>query len=256
MSLTHKTLKSDNPSERSLLVTIGEASLATAGGSLPPEGSLYGSSVWKTLLGADYRKSFADFVYTEQGDDTKNGGTVLFAKNKTVAQAMVPYRTLTRKGNHYWHTILVKLTPVLVSGFPLAVSVGSGSTNTNAARYVMREVYIPAATEGTIFKTEYFSSPRPFSIGKSRVPIASAVTYDLINRRGGFPECLHDKLVIPAVSTITGQSLPAQIFPETNFTTWEPYILTDDQKLVNGVYLRERVTCFPPPFPEEVVRTA
>ena len=256
MSQTHRTIQSPNPAERSLSVTIGEASLASSGGVLPAEGTLYSSAEWKTFLGRDYLKEFADYVYTSQGEDTKDGATVLFAKDKTAAEANTPFRTTKRFGNHYWHVILVKLTPVLVEGFPLSAQVGSTNTNANANRYVMREVYIPSANEGSLFVEDEFTSPRPFAIGSNKVPIPAAVSYDLISRRGGFPECLHDRLTIPSIPTTGSHSLPAQTFPETNVTTWMPYVITDEQHLTNGVYYRKRTLVIPPAFPEEVIKTA
>lgn len=249
---THKTVQTPNPSERSLVVMVDEANFAAVRGILPAEGTLYGSEEWRAFFGPRYMKEFADFVYVSQGGDTKDGGSLVFSKNKTEAAANIPFRTTKRFGNHFWHAILVKLTPVLVSGFPLSSAVGA--SNVNANRYVMREVYIPSASEGSLFIKEEFTSPRPFNIGLSAVPISSAVSYDLPNRRGGFPECLHEKIVIPAITTTGSNKLPSQTFEATNFTTWAPYIISDEQDLKDGVYYRVRTKVFPPQAPEAVIR--
>ncbi len=256
MSTTSRTVRTPDPSLRSLIITVGESSFASVGGILPKEGTLYSDDSWRSFFGSDYHKEFESFRYVTQLDDTKDGGQLLFARSRTPEDTNKPFRTLISFGNHYWHTILLKLEPVLVRGFPLATQVGNTSSNTNADRYVMREIYIPAATEGTRFVDEEFISDTPFQIPRWPVPIASAVTYDLINRRGGFPECLHDKLIIKAVSTVSGQRLPKQVFPETNFTSWRPYTLTDTQSLEQNCYYRKRRRVFPPAMPDEVIRLA
>ncbi len=236
---------------------VSENTFVDAGGLIPPQGTRYDDPAWKNYFGADYRKKFKDYVYSTQGDDTRDGGTLLFGPPddlldpKDPFSGIKPFRTTSWKGNHYWHTILLELTPVKVTGFPLATQVGV--TTVNADRYVMRERYIPAATEGTLFvKSEFISSTTP-KLSKSPVPIASAVTYDFINRRGGFPECIHDRLVIPAVPTIAGRRLPQQIFEATDpFVTWVPYVLRQSEPtLVGGVWYWESIRVIPPIQPEE-----
>ncbi len=244
------------------MVSVGEENFFTLGGILPPAGSRYDDPLWKGILPTDYLKRFSDYVYTTQGEDTKDGGTLLFGPPDELNDpndpfsGLKPFRVTSWKGNHYWHTILLELTPVLVDGFPNATQVGTSTVNSD--RYVMRERYIPAATEGTLFvKSEYISSTTP-RLSKSPVPIASAVTYDIINRRGGFPECIHDKIVIQAVTTVTGKSLPQQIFLETEpYTTWVPYILSQSEPILSGgVWYWHSIRVIPPIVPEERVTFA
>jgi hypothetical protein len=35
-------------------------------------------------------------------------------------------------------------------------------------------------------------------------------------------------------------------YPATNFTDWTPFVLRDSQKQVNGMWVREKVTIYPP----------
>lgn len=252
MSASSRTIRSVQPGLRGLVALVAEASFASAGGILPAEGTLYGSSEFKSLFGKDYNKLFQNYVYLGQGEDAKDGGYLNFAPPKTTAEANIPFRTTTKFGNHYWHPILLELKPLEVIGFPLQTL--DGSTNTNAVRYNIRERYIPGATEGTRFVTEEFLSPIPFVIPQYPTPVPSAVSFDFISRYGSFPECLHDKIIIPRLTTTTGNQLPAQIFPATNFTTWGPYVLSDVQTLTPSGYHRVRTRVYPPPLPEELIR--
>lgn len=237
-----------------MIVSVPETNFASSGGIIPDGGTLADSIEWKTFWGRDYNKKFSGFRYLTQLEDTRDGGQLLFARALSQKKRDTPFRTTTRKGNHYWHPILLKFIPFPVKTFPLATQVGT--TTINAVRYVIREEFVPAATEGSIFKKEEFVSDVPYKIGKSPVPIASFISYDFINRGGGFPECLHDKIIIKNLETTTGNKMPGQIFLATNFTTWRPYVLTDDQELTQGVYYRVKITVYPPAFPETVKRFA
>lgn len=250
---THKTVRTPNPKYRSLEVKVGEQSFASAGGVLPPEGTPYGDEKFRSFFGGDYRKEFKGFVYVSQGEDTPEGGTLVFAKSTSDDERNEPFRTTTSKKNHYWHPILLELRPILVEGFPYSTTTGT-STNTNADRYIMRERFIPAISEGTIFIEEEFTSSSPFEIGRTPVPVPLAITYDLIGRRGGFPESLHGKITIPALTTVSGKSIPRQRFSATNFEVWAPYILSDVQEFTGGVYYRRRIKVIPPALPEEEIR--
>lgn len=267
MSATHSTSKTPNPSERSLVVTVSEASFASAAGKLPKEGTLYGSSEWKTFFGADYRKEFSDFVYLGQGDDSQHSGQLVFSMNKTVEEASTPFRTVIECKNHRWPPVLKRLIPVPVSGFPLSTQTTNGTAlgTSFATRYRMIEFYIPEVVEGTKFITDYFTGPRPFAIPQHQVPLPTSVSYDLINLRGGFPECLHKKIDFGELLGTTNsqygatvsndyQVLQNQVFPATNFVDWEPYVLSDTQEFIGSCYYRTRVRVFPPEQPPAIRR--
>ena len=55
------------------------------------------------------------------------------------------------------------------------------------------------------------------------------------------------------VTTVSNYNeVSGQVFPETNFIEWAPYILSDDQELVNGVWYRRRVRVYPPAMPKAI----
>lgn len=269
MSATHKNIKTPDPRYRSLLVNVDEDSFATAGGVLPAQGTLYSDPAWRTFLGSDYRKNYKDFVYVQQLEDTKTGGTLVFARNLTDEQRNTPFRSLSSFGNHRWPPILKHLSFVPVRDFPLTTQGinQAGQTGTfYAVRYLTREVYIPETNEGSRFVTDEFISPTPFKIPQYPVPTTTSISYHYLNLNGGFPDCLHKKFDLAAlISTSSGSfggtvssnynEIQGQVFPATNFTEWAPYVISDTQELVGGVYYRKRIRVYPPPEPNVIIKT-
>lgn len=268
MSATHKTIQCVDPTYRSLMVSVSESSFASNGGLLPPIGTRYDDNAWKAIIGSDYKKEFADFVYIQQSEDSKDGGTLIFSRSRTLAQRNTPFRTTTEFGNHRWPPILKELRFIPARDFPLTTQNVSGSNvgTVYAVRYLVREVYIPEVNEGSRFVTEEFTSDTPFDIPQYSVPTPTSVSYHYLNLRGGFPECLHKKIDLKALISTTASNfsgvtassyneLEGQVFPATNFIEWAPYVLSDKQELTGGVWCRRRVRVYPPPMPDVITNT-
>jgi len=261
MSRTSTTIRTPNPAERSLKVLVSESSFATAGGVIPPEGTLYGDAAFKSFFGADYRKEFANFRYVTQSEDTKDGGTLIFVMNRTQRERDTPFRTTSKFGGHYWHPILKALIfledPLNPRSF--TGTFGNRSATYSGPTYRVKEAYIPASTNGSRFVIEEFFADVVYVISQYPAPQPSSVSYQVPGAQGGFPECLHGGIVIPQTRTTTSVSvqgsatgiigsLSGQSFPRTNFKRWAPYVLSDTQSFDNGYY-RVRITVFPPPVP-------
>lgn len=263
MSDTHTTCPTPNPAERSLIVQVPENKFADAAGVIPPQGTLYGASAFKTLLSTDYRKNFANFVYTGQVGDFG----LQFAMNKTTEEANTPFRTTTWFGNHRWPPILLAVAVIEDYGAPRSFTRFSGTALVPAIgpTYYDRVVYIPDVSEGTRFVKDEFVGPTQFVIPQTPVPVATSVDYLLPGGVGrSFPECLHPKIEIPPTSTANAQliagvatgigtSLEGQLFPATNFEEWAPYVLSDTQEMQGGVWYRVRIRVFPPGQPDAIV---
>ena len=265
MSATHRTISTPDPRYRSLVVTVGESSFASNGGVIPIQGTSYSSDLFRGLLESDYHKEFENFVYVQQLPDVKEGGQLVFARGFTTEERNTPFRVTSKFGNHRWPPILKFLKFELARDFPL-VSQNKAGNNTYANRYLVREGYIPEINEGTRFVTEEFISDVPYVIPQYSVPTPTSISYHYLNIKGGFPECLHKKIDIKAlISTVAVfdgtatvsnyNELSGQVFPATNFTEWAPYVLSDEQELVNGVWYRKRVRVYPPPIPEVIFNT-
>lgn len=264
MDRTHTTISTPNPAERSLRVEVPERNFASNGGVIPVAGTRYDDSSFKTLFSQDYKKEFGDFLYT--GQDDSNG--LLFARNKDEVEANTPFRTTTWVGNHRWPPILlfVGFDIDYVAQRSYAASNGTDVGTGFGPTYYDKVVYIPDVSEGTRFVKDEFFGPTPYDIPKTPVPIATAVQYILPGGTGqSFPECLHPTIQIPDfITSLTqtiggssanvGGSVEGQKFPATNFETWGPYVLSDNQDFQNGGWYRVRIRVFPPATPDPIVR--
>lgn len=271
MSVNSRTIKSPNPAIRVLMTRVGEVSFAASGGIVPPEGTLYGSEAFRSYFGKDYQKEFKNFVYTGQGPDDKEGGTLLFAPNMTEDEANIPFRTTTSFKLKSWPAILIRMTPIPVRSYPIStqkMSTGGadyGTVNIQfVQRYKMEQVYIPEQTVSTKITVEEFTSPRPFNIPKHQTPVTDSVIFQLpTGEQFGFPSCLHKKLTIPKIMVGTGSAplsgsggvsdfelINGQVFQATNFPTWLSYYESDEQTYEGGIYYRRRVKVHAPPLPK------
>ncbi len=259
MSATHKTTPTPNPAERSLVVTVTEDSFASAGGKIPPQGTLYSDPAWKTFFGGDYKKNFSEFVYTGQVGEFG----LAFAMGKTLDQANTPFRTYKEFKDHHWPKVLLALAIVQDYTYPNVTNVISGSdagivtAPMNYGKYAL----VDDVDEGTIFVTEEFFGPIPYAIPRYPVPVTSPVHVEVLGVTYDFANCLHPKIAVQNTRTgsaqlvagsasATGGALNGQLFPATNFETWAPYVLTDQQEYRDNGWYRIRVRVFPPDLPD------
>lgn len=202
-----------------------------------------------------------DYVFTAKGETRDDGCMAFyFAKDKTALAASQPFMTLPRFGSHHWPMILLAIKFYKVHGFPHNTTVSDGAGLLGMAmadRYICRTASIPATNDGTLFFIEHFQSPRPFAAVQRAVPQAGTVSFSYLGVEGGFPECLHKDLQLPALrtssstvystgETTTGGALRGQRFRRTNFTRWRQHVATEDQSFDNGVYHKLRVRVRPP----------
>ena len=184
-----------------------------------------------------------------------------FSKNKTTAEALVPYKDpAERFGNHYWPPIL-KRVDFKKSKMPATVNTGDGVRR--AVKYYDEVTYIPSADTGSLFLTREFISPTEFHIPQWPTPLAGSVSWSFPTQ-GSFQECLHDDIEIQNLkeSDSTYSASGAQVtsdvglisgvsFPATNFKTWLPHILSDSQsKTAVGSWHRTQIEVVPPPLPK------
>lgn len=263
MSATHKTAPTPDPAQRSLIVTVSEDSFASSGGVIPPQGTLYTDPAWKTYFGKDYNKNFGNFVYTGQAGEYG----LAFAKALPVDASgnpiIEPYRTTREFKNHHWPKILFALGIVQDYTYPNVTNVISGSSAgivtapMNYGKYAL----VDDVEEGTVFVTDEFFGPVPFNIPRYTVPVTSPVHVEVLGVKYDFPNCLHPKITVPntrtgnaqlvaGVAAGVGGALNGQDFPATNFETWAPYVLTDQQEQRDGGWYRIRVRVFPPDLPD------
>jgi hypothetical protein len=209
---------------------------------------------------------FGGFVFADAVEAPADWLGFLWVKKKTEAEKAVPFREYTEKVNHHWPAILLNLKFFQSSAFPRSTN-GPGGGSIMAFDTFVRYTFIPAQNEGSRVVTKLFLSDTPFKIPQASVPMPDVVSFDFLGVSGSFPESLHRKIVIPPLRTAfakystgggdqgaAGGVLPGQVFPETNFSTWRSYVLSDTQDYVEGQYVRTQRRVYPPPLPDAVTR--
>lgn len=259
--VSHKTVASPHPKYRSLIVRVDESRFQLSAGILPDEGTLYSSDSWKNFFGRNYMKNFANYVYVGQGEDYGGGGTLHFAPNISSDEANTPFRTKREFREFYWDPILKGIAFIpdpLPRSNILINDIGQGAANQRT--YHAKEVYVPGGRLGSWFITEEFFSPTPFEIPFYETPVPQSVTYSVPGARGGFPNCLHERIDIPdleagVITKVAGNIaniggiVQGQIFKATNITGWETRVISHTQEYRAGYYA-VKISVDPPEEPD------
>lgn len=208
-------------------------------------------------------EGYGDYLYTHV---TREGDKLWFhfVKNKTPAQKNTPFNTFPSTQQYTWPAILLD-TYIVESSFPQATY--NGSTVDTVDTLKDRYRYIPDTTYDSPVIIEQFYSPTPWTSTQlvHPQPVPTAINGDYIGLSIRFPRCLHPKIIfeenLPGAQILLGQGAQntrvsrdprRQVFPATNFEIWAPFVISDKVQLVGGAYLREKVTIYPPPLPEDV----
>lgn len=213
---------------------------------------------------------FGTQVYTQAEKGGPGEITFLFAPAAASDDQIKPYLEVPSFGAHPWPPILHSLAVPLDTGLPLAQSspdlTNGGIGTTFAPQPYVRETFTPGIDGGTRFIKRYFWNATPMQIGRYPIPIPESVSYDLPgNKSGQFPECLHSEIVIDDQQTapvqvvtagtqVGGQSIEGQIFPATNFETWETYTPEFSQEMSAGGFLAVQTIVQPPDAPDPITR--
>lgn len=263
--ITHRIVKTPNPSVWSLAVTVQADILGTKPDFTPMEGTAY-KNFPKWLISSDFLKNWGDYTYVQSEDGNTPGSvTLLFVKNFTPEENSTPFRTITYFDDHRWPAIMLAI------GFPPVQGVNhshNGIINGKSAiilskMYSERRVIIPEVNEGTLFKKEEFFSNVPFTIPQYDTPVETEVFWDIPNGPHGSFVGLHPDIPIPHTQVATagiveGNQSEAssiqkgQFFPATNFEDWSTYVWKHTQEFQNGYYA-VRIWVTPPTQPEAQV---
>lgn len=271
-----KLLPTPDPSALTFAVLIPQDIVSQYPTCVPQTGALFktlgiagnpsGKSVgWipDAALAQDSR--FGLYVYT--GMSRENLDMVFFyGRPKTPEEANKPFREYTEFKNHHWPKILQGFAILQDYTFPNVTNVISGNDSgiVTAPQNYAKWALVDSTDEGTRFVTEEFWSPTKFDIPGYPTPATTSIHVEVLGRDYDFPDCLHPKIVVPntvtgsaqlvnGVGSAGGGALNGQVIPATNFETWAPYVLTDQQEYRDGGWYRIRVRVFPPPLPETAV---
>lgn len=249
MAAAFQTIPTPNPNESAFILTIDDNLVNPS--NLPTAGTTFGA--WS--LGQKFRDDqdlWADYVYVESIDAAPGRRAFVFGKKKSevedengVSEKDTPYETVYDEEQYSWPAVVEREREIGVWY--------SAITNDGQLR---REYIIKSAvSQYCQVKVERFLDATPWV--ESKLRHIRPIPDDLMLNEAAQPiTCLHKTIVVEyskqrtsnykySVSDdTTGQA--RAVFPATNFTNWTPFVLRDTQKQVRGMWLREKVTIYPP----------
>jgi hypothetical protein len=266
-------LPTPNPSKFGFSVIVPQKVIVKNPSQFPVEGSLFNEFFWPPNPDMKNNTRFGLYIYVQcrQARTTEGDQAIefIFGPNMTDEEKQEPFRETTHKRNHPWPPMLLALTLIPDYTF-LRQGKGYSAADNEisdvvAPSYYVREVYVPGVNEGTKMIKREFYSPTKFDIPQTPVPVPTSVAYDINGVRGTFPECLHPQIliqstrsgiaqVVAGVVSEVGGALEGQLFPETNFKEWAPYITTDTQEQVDTGWYRVQWMAIPPEKPKTIVQ--
>jgi len=247
MAATFQTIPTANPAESAFVLTVDDNLITPA--TLPAVGTTYAD--WE--LGQRERTvdtEWDDYVFTETIDAAPGRRAFVFGKSQAAADVNTPFETIWDTEEHQWPAVIVQQLKVLV--FYMATPAGNN---------LRSKFFIKSATSGScMIKIERFQNAVAWSNDQLRHP--TPITDDLDLSAGAEPgdqlrinNCLHGEIRMLETADLNGNawkntSAPSAglgfTIPATNFTDWIPYVKRDTQKQSNGLWVREKVTVFPP----------
>ena len=216
---------------------------------------------------------YGDYVFTYP--EAADGGIWLYyAKNKTQAEANKPFEVYGDTRDFTWPAVLEDVFIVKTETFPQSVVTAADPltgipTVETEARYFPRFRFRPSTNHNSKVKVEQFLSPFPWpsTALDHPQPVPTNIDAYFVGLSINFERCLHGDVVFEElvpnaqilfragmVNPPASRNVNRQFFPQTNFTDWSEFVLSDRQQPQNGVWLREKVTIYPPPMPESIIR--
>jgi len=248
MAATFQTIPTANPAESAFVLTVDDNLITPA--TLPAVGTTYAD--WE--LGQRERTvdtEWDDYVFTETIDAAPGRRAFVFGKSHGAETVDVPYETVWDNEMHHWPKVVVQQLKVLVFFM--------SNPGTNGS--VRNKFFIKNDYEGSsLVKIERFQNAVQWSAEKLRHPVPVTDDIDLSelttsNEALRIENCLHGEIRLLDTSDTNGNAWKNTesptgglgfTIPATNFTDWAPYVLRDQQRQSKGLWVREKVTVFPP----------
>jgi len=203
-------------------------------------------------------EEFGEYVYTYVEPADSGHKWFYFARKRTQKERDTPFETFYSSVQYPWPAVLEDLF-LVQSSFPQ--STYNGSTTVTAPRYFVRRKYRPSVSINSRIKVDQYLSevPWPASALVHQEPIPTEVNGSYLGLDISFPKCLHPRIELPelvpgaqiifnagAIDRTRGGTPSKQVFPATNFEDWRPFVKEDQVQPQKGLWLRERVTIYPP----------
>ena len=210
--------------------------------------------------------AYGDYVYLKSEKGDADYVTLFFGKPKTPATRNKPFNKFYDTRQYTWPAVLEDLWVAKVNDFPQTVSTANGVQQVD--RLLPRFRFRPAVSHNSIVHIEQYISDIAWKEQDltHEQPVPTDIDGAYVGLNIGFQRCLHPRVTFPKQATEqavygvgvspapTGRNSMIQVFPATNFLDWSPFVIEDRQQPVNGLWIRERVTIYPPPVPEEILQ--
>ena len=202
---------------------------------------------------------FGSYVYTYASAADDRHTYFHFAVPRTQTERDTPFETYWTSRVYPWPAVLQDL--YFVKSDTFVNSVNNGASAVTTPRYFKRDVYRPSVSVNSRIRVEQYISERPWpgNALRHRQPIPTEVNFSFVGLSANYPKCLHPRIevpeLVPSYQLVEGAGVinPArvrapskQIFPATNFTDWQPFVINDSVEPTSGLWLREKATIFPP----------
>lgn len=250
MSATFQTIPTANPAESAFVLTVDDNLITPA--TLPARYTTYAN--W--LLGQRDRTvdtEWDDYVFVDTTDAAPGRRAFIFGKSQSAADIDTPFETYFDSEFHRWPTVVTQQLKVLIFL----------QSNPGGINSVQNKYFIKSATEAhCVTKVEHFQNALPWEVSKLRHPVPITDDIEVSPFFAGnnqeqqkINDCLHGEMRLFESTTLGGYTVrqtgaspgdPGYTIPATNFTDWAPYVLRDTQKQSRGMWVREKVTVFPP----------
>lgn len=261
-------LPTPNPNE--VMFRVKQPGAIFKSTQMPTIGTPFNQCDILSVKSAVQLQGYGSYVYVMCRRDKENMW-FYFGKSRTQAERDTPFRTYYTKQNHPWDAVLEDLYPVKKLEY-VDKDYGSGiykkTYSTMEPVYSLRYKYRPAVTVNSLVRVDLYLAEVPWDKAKFRheQPIPTDVQGSFGGQDVSFPRCLHGTVTFPealaGAQVVSGVGManpppgrnPAKmIFPATNFPDWAPFVIDDEQEPVDGMYLRQKKTIYPPTQPDVVI---
>ena len=211
--------------------------------------------------------AYGDYVYLKSGKPDADHVTLFFGRPKTSLERSRPFNVYYATRQYTWPAVLEDQFVSKVVDFPQTVNTSTGVKQTD--RLLPRYRYRPPVPYNSVVRIEQYLADVAWKESDliHDQPIPTDIDAFYVGLSINFQRCLHPRLEFPntdsseqpiygigVVPTPIGRSFTKQVFPATNFTDWAPFVIQDDQVPTDGLWLREKITIFPPPTPDETIQ--
>lgn len=261
-------LATPNPEEFSFRVRVPDDKIR-ASGKLGACGKLLRYMKYKDFAYDVQKKrvtEFADYVYTYAEQADADHKWFYFAKERTPEERDTPFEEFYSTRQYAWPAVLEDLFFVQTNSFPLSTNTTAENVVT-ATRYFPRYKFRPPTVVDSRIKVQQYLSEKPWPAAAliHSEPQPTDINGDYLGVSVSFPRCLHPRVELPelvpgasvvfnagVVNRTRGGAPQRQVFPATNFEDWRPFVIEDRVEPRAGLWLREKVTIYPPARQESI----